>query len=445
MRNQTPLFVLVLTSLFAVPFFGSPLQAESWTDLSGTRTVEAEMVGLWNNTVVLQMTDGRRVAMPMDKLQAASRIQAQRLARAQDQQRGTLVKEMQGQAKEAAAPAPSPLPQPPPADAYVPHTKGASCQEQVQWLEDQAFAGHVLLAAFYAMPPEMQKDAAEILKSLSQAGAPMISAAHKIGDLIVTRQRWLFSYPRIEALSPTSYDKVTDLLLGIGGAARAGCDPKLMDVNALSSMPTRDWIVKVDAAIAPHLAMVIKLGQKSLITVGEEKDGITKVTKTGGAGSAVEVFYKSVDGYWIPLGAKEQLALAKEQFANADATALQVGQAFFDQMITSKLQPLLDAQTEQDFHASMENIMIEVAPAVEQLASMAGQFGATGGRQGFGRNNGFDEMSMDDKMSPEDMGMESEREREREMEREMKEKEMKNKEMSRMREEQEARNSQRNQ
>ena len=395
MRNHPP-FVLVLTSLFAIPLFGSPIQAESWTDLSGTRTVEAEMVGLWNNTVVLRMIDGRRVAMPMDKLQASSRIQAQKLARTQEQQRGTLVKEMRDQAKELAAPAPSPLPQPPPADAYVPHTKGASCQEQVQWLEDQAFAGHWLLAEFDAMPPEMQNDAAEILKSfLSQQGTPTISAAHKIGDLIVTRQRWLFSHPRIKALSPISNDKVRELLLGFGGVFREGFDPKLLDVNALSSMPTRDWIVKVDAAIAPHLAMVNNLGRKALVTVGEEKDGITKVTKTG---SDAEMFFKAVDGYWVPLGRKEQLALAKERFANGDAAVLPVGQAIIGQI---QIQPLLDAKTEQEFHASMENVMTLVAPEIEQLTSMAGEFGVTGGRQEFDSDDDFDEMENSDELDDE--------------------------------------------
>ena len=58
----------------------SVAKAELWTDLQGTRTVEARMVGLWGDSVILELAGGKRVAVKLEDLRSESRIQAQKLA-----------------------------------------------------------------------------------------------------------------------------------------------------------------------------------------------------------------------------------------------------------------------------------------------------------------------------------------------------------------------------
>ena len=106
-RELTAYFLLAW--LFLVCLDRPFVQAEKWTSLSGNRTVEATMVGMWDNQVVLVLTGGRKINVPMDSLIAESRIQAGQLAARLQQQREALTSEIKKVAEEAAAPAPNPL------------------------------------------------------------------------------------------------------------------------------------------------------------------------------------------------------------------------------------------------------------------------------------------------------------------------------------------------
>ena len=108
----------ILVASVVIPSASTAI-AETWTDLRGTHSVEAEMVGMWADNVVLKMSDGRRVTVKLGDLRSESRIQAAALSKAISESRTGRVKELQGQAAAAAAPAPNPLPKPAPAAAYV--------------------------------------------------------------------------------------------------------------------------------------------------------------------------------------------------------------------------------------------------------------------------------------------------------------------------------------
>ena len=84
--------------------------AQRWTTLDGSRTVEAEFIGLWSNNVVLELPGPRRVSVNLDDLIAESRIQAGRLDEEQQRRRAETRQQILADAKEAAAPAPTPLP-----------------------------------------------------------------------------------------------------------------------------------------------------------------------------------------------------------------------------------------------------------------------------------------------------------------------------------------------
>ena len=86
--------------------------AETWTSLRGTFSVEAKMLGLWNDSVILQMDDGRRVSVNLLDLRSESRIQAKEIARRLETERQNRIGELKTQADASSAPAQSIPPSP---------------------------------------------------------------------------------------------------------------------------------------------------------------------------------------------------------------------------------------------------------------------------------------------------------------------------------------------
>ena len=185
--------------------------AERWTTLDGSRTVQAELIGLWSNNVVLELPGPRRVSVNLDDLIAESRIQARRMGEEQQRRRAETRQQILADAKEAAASAPTPLPKPPAPPAYQPPTAGAGLMTQMEWLDSQEQNGHLLIAFFDSLPPSYQGDLermlrASVAKMDMQGVRQVLGSVHSIGDLVVTRQRWIFSHPRLGAVGPESIE-----------------------------------------------------------------------------------------------------------------------------------------------------------------------------------------------------------------------------------------------
>jgi len=255
----------IIRIVFAVAWFAGglgisarPGRAERWTSLSGSRTVEADFIGLWGNSVVLELPGPRRVAVDINDLIAESRIQARRLGEQQQQQRREVIEGIRADAKAAAAPAPNPLPTPPEAAEYQRPNSGGSALDHLEWLHAQVRNGHVL--AFYdAMPASYQDDLQRVVRQLAgkldqTTTRQLLGSIHSIGDLVVTRQRWLFSHPRLEKLPPESRDNLERTLLAVSDLIRHGLDPDELQLDQLSDMPFREWLAGLDRRIAPHLA-----------------------------------------------------------------------------------------------------------------------------------------------------------------------------------------------
>ena len=408
--------------LFSSPGFAT---AESWTDLSGTRTVEGEMIGLWNENLVLRLADGRRISVQLQNLNATSRIQAQNMHRERSDYRSQMVKELQGQAAEAAAPAPNPLPEPQPTSSYLPPSNGVRCVAHLQWLFDQVSAGH-LRALYDALPGSYQADLeglakAYVAKADMDAWNGSIGALHKVGDLIVTRQRWLFSHPRIEALSSATRDRTEDITLQLGGLLRAGLDPQEFNPSKIQSMPLKNFIAQRSDAMAPYLADLLTQVSPSMGRVAieevSEKDGVTSVKITLGE-MTINQSFTQVEGMWIESSraAKwaEDMAAAKQFVADTPVGTAFSGEgilALLPAGLNALLSPLEQAQNRQDFHASASPFLAIVGPQVSQLAQLAGSTSQRG-RGGYGDEymdmemEGYEEMEeMEDY---EDMEMEME-------------------------------------
>ena len=195
------------------------------------------MLGLWSDSVILQMDDGRRVAVKLLDLKAESRIQAKQIAKQLEEARVARITELQKQATELEAPAPNPLPEPRPASAYVAPQANTTAQAFLDQVESAIVSGH-LLVLYDALPPSYRQNVDELIQLSatnldSAAWNAITTTLHKIGDLIVTRQRWVLSSPRIASLGPAEQEIFSGPFLTLAGILRSGFDPQAMQLEKL--------------------------------------------------------------------------------------------------------------------------------------------------------------------------------------------------------------------
>lgn len=86
------LAMLFPTSLFAIAtlittpqiaFSQESTEVPKWTDLSGSKTIQAKFLRLEGDSVILEKADGQEIAVPLNKLNLKSQAQAKRLANPQ--------------------------------------------------------------------------------------------------------------------------------------------------------------------------------------------------------------------------------------------------------------------------------------------------------------------------------------------------------------------------
>ncbi len=392
--------------------------AETWTNLQGTNTIDARMIGLWDEKVVLQLANGRRYAVPLMSLRSESRIQAQELAKKLDSSRSERVKELQGRAVASAAPAPNPLPEPPAAEIYIPPAPGSTAAEFLQQLDDAVAAGHVR-AIYDALPPSYRSDIDSLVQLASQRIKPstwqtLVGRAHQVGDLLVTRQNWFLSSPRIEALDPDQQAILRGQVLSLSSVLRVGLSPDVTRIEQLQSTPFSTWLAERDQAIAPYIAQLFKyddsMGRQ--ITVESEANGTAQVSLTRNAQTS-KVAYVSVEGYWVPKSLADQWASKVEAWRSE----LEQGAGSLDTYSTlieaasPMLQSLAGAQNADQFHAAMEPMFPLAQTTIMTIAATLGRSPALASSQGRGMNtgygddSGYGDMEMDMNMDM-DMGME---------------------------------------
>ena len=217
-------------------------QAETWINLNGTKAIEADLVGLWNDNAILEIS-GKRYTVPMTWFRSDSRIQAQNLWEKIKQDRRTRAEEFRGQASAAGAPAPDPIPTPPSPPEYQPPIAGTSCQDFLRHLDSQLAAGHVLVI-YDSLPPQYRRDVAELTQLAAAQINPTtwrsaLGSLEQLGELLVTRQNWFFSNPRIEALEASQPAGLRERLLLVGGLLRQGFDPQRFDPDTVQSADFR--------------------------------------------------------------------------------------------------------------------------------------------------------------------------------------------------------------
>ncbi len=418
----TPIFIAAVVIPLATNANG-----ETWTNLRGTHSVEAKMVGMWADNVVLKMIDGRRVTVKLGDLKSESRIQAQALSKQISNSRAGRVQELQGQAAAAAAPAPNPLPQPAPAAAYVAPKQDAKVGDFLQQFDDALVKGHIV-AIFDSLPPSYRSDVNEIVKLGGQKIDPatwqtLVGTLQQLGDVIVTRQRWFLSSPRIENLPPDQFDRIADQVLTFAGMLRDGLSPDAMQLEKLQSMDFGQWLAERDQAIAPHLAQWFNRNPDSIreITVDSEKNGIATVSIVQGVESS-KVAFTMVEGYWVPKTLAdrwtETVDSYKKQIAETADGSMLATIGLMLQPIAAEMGQLAAATDASRFHEAMESALVPTETVVNGIAAMMGtsmNLANRGRSGGYGDDMGYEDEMFEDMDQDMDMDMDMDMEMDMDM------------------------------
>lgn len=389
------------------PPLPTSVSAESWTDLRGTRTIEADLVGMFGDQVFLRLADGRRVAVRLDQLRAESRLQAQDLIRKRAQVRADRIAELRRQADVAAAPAPETLPEPEPAAAYQPPSENLSAVDTMRFLDQQMRNGHLI--ALYDFLPETYRDqvdqlvAQASLKLAEPTWNSLTGAVHEIGDLVVTHQNWFFSHPRLKLLEPQVLETIRDPLLDLAGFLRSGFDPEQIRLRDLQTMAFRDWLLRWDEATADYLAALSKAGGDQPWTYEETgKRGDTVTVRATRDEATIDFQMKPVEGHWV----FAELADRWPQFVeDAQAKLDEMPDGSLDlglfaeiprAIVTSQTQPLRQAGDAATFHRVMDAMLDEAMPSIQpMLAGIPEMLGIAGGPGrggpgGYGMDSGYE-------------------------------------------------------
>ncbi len=329
--------LLVLCVLVPSSFETGSIRAETWTNLDGDRSIQARMIGMWNNQVVLQLEDGRSVNVPMDKLIAASRIQAGKIAERLKQQRQSLTNEIKDAAAKEAAPAPDPLPVPPAAPAYQRPKADMAPDDALESIREQFQNGH-LVVIYDALPPAYRQQLDGLVRLTLTKLDPNsliqpLSQLHGLADLVVSRQNWILSEPQLHEGTGGTGDLnaagelVIKFALPAAGLIRASLPTDPEGLKQIQSMGFGAWLHQRDEMIAPYAAPLLEeysspAGQWSVVETKDdtallEKPGAAEVTSSGTAGSSSSAYgesypgqgnsranpmiaLKRVEGFWVP-------------------------------------------------------------------------------------------------------------------------------------------------
>jgi len=374
-------------------------QGELWTDLQGTRTVEARMIGLWGDSVILELRGGKRVAVKMEDLRSESRIQAQKLARQLKVSRADRVSELQGNASAASAPAPQPLPKPPAAPSYQPPQANMGVAKFIDQIDSAITDGH-LIAVYDALPPSYRKDVDDVVKltasQLNQnSWQGLVGTAQRLGDVIVNHQTWFLSSPRIQALPPKDFDAVEEQILPLADLMRVGLSPEATSLDQLQNVSFGQWLTERDGVIAPYLAQLVdqiglNIGRQ--VTVKSEKDGVAEISvEQDGATRNIQLV--SIDGYWVPKTIADEWAANIESLKSdiTGTTGLIDSLGAVVGAFNPALNPMANSQSSDQFHAAMNGLFSPtIQTAVITLATALGKAPVVASNQNNGRgNSGF--------------------------------------------------------
>jgi hypothetical protein len=389
-RNHFPSgFGFRLNSLILVPLllvasqYSAPVAAESWTDLRGTRTIDARMVGMWGDNVMLELTNGRRVSVSLNSLRSDSRIQARRLSKELAKRRDVRIGELQQASIAAAAAAPDPLPIPDSAPAYQPPSKDVEVDAFLKQIDQAIEAGH-LRALYDALPPSYRTDVDEVVRLAAAKVDPVDfdsikDCLQKSGSTLVMNQNWLLSSPRIKALPESANAQVRGPLLSIAGLFHSETISDLLDLEKLKTQPFGQWLTEFDRASCDYLHEAFETSGKSIsrtVTVESTQADVVRV-KIASDLNESNLSFTKVDGYWVPMSMnpenwKRKIDDKKKEIEENGGKSLLEPWPGYASGLDAILEPLATARNSNDFHAAIESTVEFLTVNVPTWAGVLG-------------------------------------------------------------------------
>lgn len=411
LKRPLPAIFLLLASAATNPVSA----ADQWTNLHGTSTVTAEMLGMWNGRILLLLENGRRVSVKKDDLEARSRIQADARFEELQQRLSERREEIKSIAEEASSPAPRNMPPGsasagsaiPNSPRYEPVPEGSDLRETLVGIRDQLLAGHVRVL-YDTLPASHQKAVDDLFNAmLAKVDAQAVDAQrqtlHGIGEVIVSRQRWLFSHPRLALMNDSQQAE----MLASAEFLRAMFSEDVMSIEAMRGRSFGETLAKVDEIIAPYLFASINdptTGISSMqpnfeVAPGADGKMIAKVVLPL-IGPIYTQAFVNAEGRWAwgesATTLTESLQEATRSLEQAPDNSANIPElakaelAKFDQAVSA----LMNAQTRQEFHRTLDEILPVIAQLVNdwsgyQPPAMQGLAGPFGGAGGSGAEAGY--------------------------------------------------------
>ena len=270
-------------------------------------------------------------------------------------------------------------------------------------MDNAILDGH-LLAIYDAFPPSYRKDIDAIVelgaKKISpQTWQSIIGTLHQLGDLLVTRQQWFLSSPRITTLPPDQFDQVDTNLMTLAGLLRDTLQPDAVALEKIQTTGFGEFLAERDKVLAPHLAQLLKqvgtVGRRFEVEL--EEDGKAMVNISSGTSSKIE--FTLVEGYWVPSTLAdswaEKVTELKKSISEMPEDSLWQSHGMMLEPMLGVIDPLKQAPDAAKFHAAMEDIFAPLETVVASAATLMGRSLDLAGRKrgrGMGDAYGYDEM-----------------------------------------------------
>jgi hypothetical protein len=379
---------------------GSSSRAEEWTSLETNQTIQGTFLGMWQDKVVLRLTNGRRVVVAKAQLAAASRLQADELAAEKEEARAKRIAELSQSSAPVASIAATP------AAPYVPVTQQAGLKESIEAIAKQLEAGHIR-ALWDAMPPKYQRDVQEFVRlaNQSQSDQQYLASqrlAAQLGRTLIAQREFVFNYPAMASLPPQAMEWVEKLYGPAAGIITVFGDPEVISLEAIRSDDWEPMIAALDEAMAPHLAALVRtvpveynplasLTDLSDSAVQMTNENAGTVTITGPQGQPSAQAFVRVDGKWLPedmvSGWDAALAEARNQAAQQNNQQTAMASMAAISMIGAALGNIESAETQEEFNATIDMYVDTVKGLIgSQMAAGQPPAGPGFGGSGFGQS-----------------------------------------------------------
>lgn len=400
-RLRTAAFLLIAFAFWCFSGTDSTARAEQWTSLSTNKTTQAAFLGMWQDNVVLRLTDGRRVVVPKNQLTAASRLQADELAAKKAEVLQTRIDEL------SAGPATEAIASVEPAAAYNPLPDSVSLKDFVEAAGKELEAGH-LRTLWDSLPKSYQNDVKDLMRLTNETTdkeqyVMNQRLAAQLGRTLLKQRDFAFNYPAMDSVPPEAMGIIEKVYSPVAGIVSILGDQDVLSLEAIRADDWEPMIAELDQKLAPHLAALLRVVPieynplASLTNLNPDAvqmngDARGTVTITGPDGKNADLAFVLMDGKWLPepmvADWSESMAEAKKQ-VTATASQAQQSAAASSAAISfvgAALGNIESAETQEEFNEIIDmyigTVMQMIGP--QMAANGQAQAGPGMGRGGPG-------------------------------------------------------------